>query len=171
MPQCQKPGFPENWAKIQNETLIAKLEVFTAEKSQVEVFWVVTPFSAVVGYERFLKMESTGTSETLVSYRNIIWRHPEHGCSMDLRNVSILPQHYMASPWTWMQHGSPKRRYPTATLYGVTLKMEAAWTSKTLVSYRNSIWHHPEDGGSMDLRNVGILPQHCTASLSRRIRL
>jgi hypothetical protein len=23
---------------------------------------------------------------------------------------------------------------------------------------------HPEDGGSMDLRNVGILPQHHTAS-------
>jgi hypothetical protein len=29
----------------------------------------------------------------------------------------------------------------------------------------------PEDGGSMDLRNVGILPQHCTASQPRRPRI
>jgi hypothetical protein len=29
----------------------------------------------------------------------------------------------------------------------------------------------PEDGGSMDLRNVGILPQHYTASQPRRLRL
>jgi hypothetical protein len=27
----------------------------------------------------------------------------------------------------------------------------------------------PEDGGSMDIWNVGILPQHCTASQHRRI--
>jgi hypothetical protein len=27
---------------------------------------------------------------------------------------------------------------------------------------------HPEDEGSMDIRNVGILPQHYTASQSRR---
>jgi hypothetical protein len=30
---------------------------------------------------------------------------------------------------------------------------------------------HPEDGGSLDLRNVGILPQHYTASQPRRPRL
>jgi hypothetical protein len=30
---------------------------------------------------------------------------------------------------------------------------------------------HPEDGGSIELWNVGILPQHYTASLSRRPRL
>jgi len=29
----------------------------------------------------------------------------------------------------------------------------------------------PQDGGSMDLRNVGILPQHYTASQLRRPRL
>jgi len=30
---------------------------------------------------------------------------------------------------------------------------------------------HPEDGGSMALRNVGILPQPCTVSQLRRRRL
>jgi len=29
----------------------------------------------------------------------------------------------------------------------------------------------PEDGGSKVLRNIGILPQHYTASQSRRLRL
>jgi hypothetical protein len=30
---------------------------------------------------------------------------------------------------------------------------------------------HPEDGGSTDLWNVTVLPQHCTASQPRRPRL
>jgi hypothetical protein len=30
---------------------------------------------------------------------------------------------------------------------------------------------HPEDGGSLNLRNVGILQHHCTASQVRRPRL
>jgi hypothetical protein len=47
--------------------------------------------------------------------------------------------------WRWRQHGPLKRRYPTTTLH---------WS-----------------GGSMDLWNVGILPQYYTAWQARRLRL
>jgi hypothetical protein len=36
-----------------NGGYIRKFEVFMAAKIQVEVFWVVTPCSVVVGYQRF----------------------------------------------------------------------------------------------------------------------
>jgi len=49
--------------------------------------------------------------------------------------------------------------------------MEASSSSETLVSHHNIAQrHNPEDGGSMDLWNVGILPQHYTASQPRRWR-
>jgi len=71
------------------------------------------------------------------------------------------------------------------------VKLEGARTSKTLVSYHCITWRHnpkdldlnytylqpccvhlhPADGGSMDLRNVTILPQNYTASQPSRSRL
>jgi len=56
-------------------------EAFTAVTFQVEVFWVVTPCSVVVGYQHFggqcytLKMATALTSETLMSYHNTRRRH------------------------------------------------------------------------------------------------
>jgi hypothetical protein len=54
-----------------------RVEVFTAVKIQVEVFWVLKPCSVVLGYQLQLHHEDAG--------------------SMDLRDVGILPQHYTAS--------------------------------------------------------------------------
>jgi len=59
----------------------SRSEAFTAVKIQVEVFWVVTPCSVVVGYQR------VRTSDTLVSYRNTTWRHISE--DLDLKHWSI----------------------------------------------------------------------------------
>jgi hypothetical protein len=54
---------------------------------QVVVFWVVTPCSAVVGYQHFRRPYCLHLHSLL----------PEDGGSMELRNVGILSQHYTAS--------------------------------------------------------------------------
>jgi hypothetical protein len=57
----------------------ASFKAFTAVMFHVEVFWVVTPCSVVVGYQLFrdlcclrltLKMEAEQISETLVLYHS-----------------------------------------------------------------------------------------------------
>jgi len=59
-----------------------RFEVFTAVKIQVEFFWVVMPYSAVVEYQRF---------------RGPCCLHlqDEEWASMDLRKVAMLPQHWV----------------------------------------------------------------------------
>jgi hypothetical protein len=48
---------------------------------------------------------------------------------------------------------------------------DSSRSSETLVSYHNSTRRHSlEDGGNTDLWNVGILPQHYTASQPRSLR-
>jgi len=61
-------------------THCASFEAFAAVMFHVEVFWIVTPCSIVVGYQRF---------------RGPCCLHPQG--SMDLWNVGILLLQYMVS--------------------------------------------------------------------------
>jgi hypothetical protein len=145
---------------------------------------------------RTLKMEAVRSSETLLTYHitalcqnpedgvSTVLRnfrilqhyavlHPEDGGSMVPRSFRILSHHYAVSePWRWKQYGPPKLSYPITSLRGVrTLKMEAVWSSETLLTYHiTAQCQNPEDGGSTVLRNVGILPHHYTVSQSWRWR-
>jgi hypothetical protein len=120
-----------------------------------------------------LKMEAAKSSETLVSYLISTRCHnPEDGDSKVLRNVGVLRHYYTVSPpWRWRQQSSPKLWYPTTSLHGVTtLKMGAAKSSETLVSYRiTTRCHNPEDGKKV-LRNIGTLLHHYTMSQPWRWR-
>jgi len=83
-----------------------------AVKSHIEVFWVVTSCSVMVGYKRFGGLCCFSL-------------HP--GGSMDIWNISIQSPHYMVSSWRWRQHGPPKRWCPARILHGVTTQKTSTW--------------------------------------------
>jgi hypothetical protein len=156
-----------------------------------------------------LKSVTPWSSETSASYSSITKRHNpdeyEDGGRIVLRNVCILPECYKTSQprwvWRWRQHHTPKRLYLTPALQSVTtqtsMKMDAIWSSETLVSYTtlhsvitqmtmkmDAPWSsetsasYPsitkrhnldeyEDGGRMVLRNVCILPEYYETSQPR----
>jgi hypothetical protein len=107
----------------------------------------------------------------------------------DSETFSILPQNYTESQprrpcsgWRWTFHGPLNLEYITTPLNGITtqktifrLKVDVPWTSESRVHYHTTTRRHdPKDhlqgegGGGMNLWNVGILPQHYTASQPRR---
>jgi hypothetical protein len=86
----------------------------------------------------------------------------------------------MEAAWTsemFLYYNTTRRHNPEELDFNLcflfTLKMDAVWTSETFASYRNTkrcyspeeldlnvFSFRPEDGGSMNLRNFGILLQH-----------
>jgi hypothetical protein len=73
--------------RVPQVTLISKYEVFMAVMLRVEVSWVLTPCSFVVGYQCF------GRPYRLILH---LLLHPDYAGSMAVRNVGKLPQHYTA---------------------------------------------------------------------------
>jgi hypothetical protein len=73
---------------------VVRFEVLTVVEIQIEVFWVVTQCSAVVGYQRFrgpwcpIFRDAAKSSETLASYHNTTLRHnPE---DLDLKRPVVV---------------------------------------------------------------------------------
>jgi hypothetical protein len=105
------------------------------------------------------KMKTAWSSETSVSCPNTVRHKTEHGSSMVIRNVGILPQHYTSQNRRWRHHGPPKRRYRVTTPHGVTTqKMEAACSSETSASCHNTTWRHETE--DLDMNRRAILKPH-----------
>jgi hypothetical protein len=79
----------------------AKFEAFTAVKIQVDVFWVVTSCSDVVGYQCFgtlcclclqgeVKMEAEWSSEMVASYHIITRRHNPEDLDLTAQQSLVL---------------------------------------------------------------------------------
>jgi hypothetical protein len=136
----------------------------------VEVFWIVTTCSVVVGYQCFgglcclhfqdevltLKMEAAKSSETAITYHNT-----DVTTQKNLQMEAQIP---------------PKLSYRTTSLYFVTnqknLKVrEVRRSPLTVVSdhttARSNNPEDPENGGNMVLRIAGILLHHYTVSQPR----
>jgi hypothetical protein len=138
----------------------------------VLVSWIVTPFSEVIR----------------PCFLHLIHHH-EDGGGMVHRNVSILRYQYTvlqprrhrfesSSPWkpeisyhTWINF-----MYLTEKLQDLRLsrwwRFEVFWVATpytVVIGYQRfggtyCLHPHPEERGTVDLRNIGILPQHCTES-------
>jgi hypothetical protein len=63
---------------------------------QVEVFWIVIPYSVVAGYQ--LKMEAALSSETLASYHNTKSCHRPKNLDSSPRNILVNISKAMKNP-------------------------------------------------------------------------
>jgi len=154
----------------------SRFEVFTAVKIQVEVFWVVTVCSVAVGDQHFrgqwgnkgrpsrrksnlvplnLTVPYTGPFQGLPPYSTYksvlhIFPLPPSGPLMEqLHSPSYWLTYYLYSCSLFLQQS------PLPGTMNLTLMMEVVWSSKTLVSFSNTTWHHnPED---LDVTTSGVI--------------